>query len=117
MTTGGIKVELRDGHTFTLRYDTPQVIAVQQKTGRSLGELLAEMGKFDVELIVWLVWAGLIHAESALTFDTVAERVSLKRMDHIIEKIGEALVLAFPEAMAGQVNTEATNEGNPPTAE
>ena len=72
----------------SLRYDLNAMCTVEELTGESLTDL---MRKPTIKNIRAVIWAGLIHEDSAITQDDVGGMIELSELQHVIGQIHKAL--------------------------
>ena len=98
MPKESVAIEL-GGKTYHLRYTFNALIALEDELGipiSDIGSILSD--KVKLRPIRALVWAGLIHEDKGLTLEGVGEMLGLSDLAAIAEKVGEAFMLAFPDA-------------------
>ena len=87
-----------NGETRHLRYDFNAFVALEEELGIPISEIgdkvAGSVGFKDMRAIVW---AGLIHEDKKLTLSDVGNMLEPSNLAEIAEKVGEALVAAFPE--------------------
>lgn len=107
------EVELKAGDkTYVLRYTTNALVRLEDELGKPatvLGDSFREARA--------LFWAGLLHAHPEITVEQAGEIMDEVGLTEAVQKAGEALRLAFPNAVK-QVNpgkqpevSEATTTG------
>ena len=99
------EIELKAGDKiYVLRYSIDAICSLEEKTGKSFPTLAAEMGdpnKFTVTLVRSMLHAGLADAQPDITLKEAGEIIiAAGGMVDVMNKVGEALQAAFPDAEA-----------------
>lgn len=72
----------------TLRYPLMSIIKLKKEKGINLSDLADEEKAQDFEIILSIVWAGLIHEDPELTVEQLGNIIELSDMPEISEKLG-----------------------------
>lgn len=111
-----------NGHELMLRLDMGAMAALEDH-GCDLESLVGSLqtGKFSAKRIQLLLWAMLQGEEPAPTLKEVGRWVDGSNFALVVERIGEALRLAFPESAKesppgppAAAGTGAPSSGSPP---
>jgi Phage tail tube protein, GTA-gp10 len=87
-----------DGKAHVLRFDTNRLCDLEDIFGLSVNEvidLLKDDKKVRIGTVRKLVWAGL-GGKEAMTLQEAGDVVSALGVQGAMEKVGEAMTLAFP---------------------
>ena len=70
---------------------------VQDETGKPLVEIIGSFeNEMNIDYMIWILYAGLVHEDNKLTFDKVLDIVDEhSNIDYIFEKIGKAIEVSF----------------------
>jgi hypothetical protein len=106
--TKSVKLSL-GGKPRALRYTTTALVAVEDETGLTIGELAQRCSMGSVKAIGTLVWAGLLHAEPALTLKEAIDLLDIQKLDSIAKALNDALEAALGKAEPDEGNAPATD--------
>lgn len=79
------------GKERTVKFPVFSVIKLEKERGIKLSDLQDEEKARDLETIVGLVWAGLLHEDPSLTFEEVAMDIELDELGDIAKKVTSVL--------------------------
>src|SRR3972149_6559353 len=96
-----------------VRYTWGDLKALQQRLSKPVGEIVADLGKLDVNAIQHLLFAGLHHEDARLRFDDVGGLIEKyvdggKTLGDVLWVVNEALT------QSGFFGREAGGTGAPP---
>jgi hypothetical protein len=87
-----------DGKAHVLRFDTNRLCDLEDIFGMSVNEvidLLKDQKKVRLGTVRKLVWAGL-GGKAVMSVEEAGDVVSALGIQAAMEKVGEAMILAFP---------------------
>lgn len=94
--TKGVQVKL--DRQRTLRYTNSALVALEERTGQTLGEIGQQAQAGSLRAISSLVWAGLLHSDPDLELAIVIDRIELSRLSEIGDAVARAIESAFGTA-------------------
>jgi len=86
-----------------LHYSFYGIRRLKKEHGINMLEL-GDSSMLDPEIVVGLVWAGLVHEDHDLTMDAVAEMIDFGNMRYVTDKFGEE----YANAQAGDMPPDPT---------
>lgn len=75
----------------TLKYPVFSLIRLQKEHGIKLTDLSDEKKAQDLEVIVALIWAGLIHEDKELTLEDVGNMIDLSDLTDLSTVMADVL--------------------------
>ena len=91
MTTPlGVPVQL-GGKSYTLRFTRRALYELETTTDQTIVEVLERVQRGSFAAIVNLVWAGIVHANSRLTPQQVADMLETSDLPEVAKKLVEAM--------------------------
>lgn len=75
----------------TMKYPVFSLIRLQKETGIKLTDLSDPEKAQDLEVIVSLIWAGLIHEDRELTIEDVGNMLDLSDLTEVSTVMAEVL--------------------------
>lgn len=97
--------------TYTLCYSINALCNLEEKLDKPIAEIIDTLGKKEgknikLGLVRSLVWAGLLEKMPDVTPEKAGEIIQEGGVDAVLEKVGEAISIAFPnkEAKAADKN-------------
>lgn len=100
---GEVDVEVPSG-TYTMRFSTNAICELEDRVDLGIAEIIARLedaARMRMSLLRAVVWAGLRGSRPDITIDQAGEVITEAGMTAIVEKVGEAFRLAFPDASGG----------------
>lgn len=79
------------GKERTVKYPVFALIKLKKDTGIQLKDLQDKDKAEDLETIVSIIWAGLIHEDDSLTVEDVAKDIELDQLEEVAQKVTEVL--------------------------
>lgn len=79
------------GNEYTIKFPAYSLIKLKKDRGIELKDLEDEEVASDIETIVALIWAGLVHAEDAPTFEDVAKDIEIGELQEVAEKVTKVI--------------------------
>lgn len=99
-----VQIDVR-GETYTLHYGMHAWVEFQRVSGFSiLRDVLTEADLADTERCMQLLWSGLREHHPELTIDDVEKMVTLRDMEHVRERMRDAIRVTSPEVAPGQAD-------------
>lgn len=86
---------------YVVVFTTNALATLESATGKSVSALAGEMENPSVTLIRSILWAGLVKRQPEMTIAKAGDIIDEATMPVVVEVIGKAFALAFPEAKAG----------------
>lgn len=86
------------GEALVLRYTVNSLCALEEKTGKTIGDLTANLASLSALRAV--LWAGLLHSQPGKTLEEAGALIDKIGPTEAIKAISEALTRAFPPAEA-----------------
>jgi len=80
-----------DGEEYKIKFPAYSLIKLKNERGIELKDLQDEEVASDIETIVALIWAGLIHNDGAPTFDEVAKDIEISELQEAAEKVTQVI--------------------------
>lgn len=98
------------GKTWTMKIGTDAMCAMEDKAGKGISEIAAELGGASVKLstLRLLIWAGLQHHHEGLSLKECSEIIDDFGVAEIGPIVGQAFQAAFPKKDADARPPEAT---------
>lgn len=83
-----------------LRYGMKALSLIEKRLGKPIGAV--DFNSLTIEETMTVLWAGLVHEDSALTEDQILEAIDDNNVNffYVVEKMIEAISDAFPEESA-----------------
>ena len=91
----------------SLKFGYGAYIALEEATGKTIGELLHPRNLTSATGVRDFIWAGLLHEDPDLTREQVADMLSFDRLVELQTKIAEAIKNSMPKGKG------ASKPGNP----
>lgn len=79
------------GKERTVRYPVFALIKLKKDTGIQLKDLQDKEKAEDLETIIAIIWAGLIHEDNKITVEDVAKDIELDQLEDVAKKVTEVL--------------------------
>lgn len=109
MPKESVSIEL-GGKVRHLRYTFNALVALEDELGIPISEIGEILAKPRLKPIRALIWASLLHEDKTLSPEDVGEMLDPERLGEIAEKVGEAFMLAFPDAEDASKNESSQVE-------
>jgi hypothetical protein len=102
------------GRAYSLRLSTNAQIRYQRAAGETFlqGLVAVESNPSDLDRIRRLIWAGMSHIEG-VTEDTAGDLIDELGFDVAIDKLSQAVQLAYPAASADAAGNERRAKKSP----
>lgn len=108
-----------DGKRYTMRFSVNALCMLEQETGRGFPKLvedLANIEKVSLTLLRQLLWAALQEEHKGITVMQAGELIAAAGgMNVILNKITDAIQLAFPEPQGGNSSRPLAKPMRQPT--
>lgn len=85
----GVKVNIGDKER-TLKYPVMALIKLKKDFGIQLSDLQDEAKAQDMEVILSIIYVGLIHEDRELDFEELGYMIDINELPHIAQKLSEA---------------------------
>lgn len=98
------------GKSRTLRFDLDAMLAIEAETGKTTGQVLADLANLSFSMLAYALWAGLKHEEPHLT-----PKLTLKMLRTYIEEPGGSIAIvrkAVSTAMHDSIWWKQIAKGN-----
>lgn len=83
------KVQITLDKERTLAYPIMSLIRLKKEHGIELKDLADEAKAQDMEIILAVIWAGLIHEDKELTLEDVGYMIDVTELPEISQKLTE----------------------------
>lgn len=83
------KVEITLDKERTLAFPLMSLIRLKKEYGIELKDLADENKAQDIETILTIIWAGLIHEDKELTLDDVGYMIDITELPEVSSKLSE----------------------------
>lgn len=97
------------GKSRTLRFDLDAMLAIEAQTGKTTGQVLADLASLSFSTLAWCLWAGLKHEDATLT-----PKLTVKMLRTYIDEPGASLARlrkAVSQAIDGSLWWQQIQQG------
>ena len=97
------------GKRRTLRFDLDAMLAIEAQTGKTTGQVLADLANLSFSMLAFALWAGLKHEEPTLT-----PKLTVKMLRTYMEEPGGSIATvrkAVSQAMDASIWWKQLQQG------
>lgn len=97
-----VKITLTDGVERTLKFTLNAMAELEDRYG-TVDEAFKQLDKNSIKALRCILWAGLIHEDSALTEQQVGNLIDIQYMQGLMMSLGNAFKADMPAQEAAPV--------------